>query len=237
MPPCDFEKIFSNGSDDSFALVVGPNYFQNILFADYIENHSLWKSAVVDTISPIVANSGKIYPKQTAVLYDCFGLNGSVLDSSVLADIEQMPHEWLLVLFNLDRNACIEKKALGYGVNGFFYHNDSIETLRKGLTAIFGGEFWVSRSKMADIILENGFRLRYKQITDHAFHHELTRREVEVLGLLSLGAANEAIANKLFISPHTVRTHLNHIFRKIKVNSRLEASIWAADTLFRHKPE
>ena len=69
----------------------------------------------------------------------------------------------------------------------------------------------------------------------HTYPHDLSQREVELLGLLTLGSSNEVIADKLFISPHTVRTHLNHIFKKINVSSRLEASVWASETLFGRK--
>ena len=235
MIPSDLDKTFADAPDNCQAFIVGPNHFQNTLFATYIETHSQWKSSIVDSIALIASNSGKISSIKTAILYDCFGLSSTALDASVLAEIEQLSPEWSLVLFNLDRQAGIEKKALEQGVHGFFYRDDSIETLLKGLTVVFGGEFWISRRQMADIILENAFRLRHKQISNDDYPHNLTRREVELLGLLTLGASNEDIANKLFISPHTVRTHFNHIFRKIKVTSRLEASIWATEILFQHK--
>lgn len=219
---------------DCQAFIVGPNLFQNTLFATFIETHSLWKSTVVDSIAPVYADLGGIFLGNTAVLFDCFELNGTALEDSVLVELERLPPEWSLILFNLDRCVGIEKKALEYGVHGFFYQDDSIETLLKGLAAIFGGELWVSRRKMADVILGNGFRLRRTQSGDHIYPHSLTKREVEVLGLLTLGASNEVIAGKLFISPNTVRTHLNNTFRKIEVSSRLEASVWASKTLFQH---
>ena len=218
---------------ECLAIIVGPNHFQNTLFAAYIETHSRCKSVVVDCVSPQFSPPGNCSPSRTAVLYDCFGLTRSILEESVLAGLEQIPPDWLPVLFNLDRNVDIETKALGNGVHGFFYQHDAIETLLKGLSTVFGGEFWVSRRKMADVILENGFRLRHRQSCSHNYPHELTRREVEILGLLTLGASNGVIADKLFISPNTVRTHLNNIFRKIKVMSRLEASVWASRTLFK----
>lgn len=214
------------------AFIVGPNHFQNALFATYIETHSLCRSNVVDNIAPIAADSCGVSNCTTAVLYDCFELNGTALEDSVLAELERLPPEWSLILFNLGRHVGIEKKALEFGVHGFFYQDDSVETLLKGLAAIFGGELWVSRRKMADVILENGFSLRRKLASNHVYPHNLTKREVEILGLLTLGASNEVIADKLFISPHTVRTHLNHIFRKIKVTSRLAASIWAVANVF-----
>jgi DNA-binding NarL/FixJ family response regulator len=235
MDPQDLDMPLADSAVECRAFIVGPNHFQNALFAAYIETHSRWKSAVVDNISPLYAARGKLLPCRTAVLYDCFGLNLPVLADTVLSQLEQLPQEWSPILFNLDRQTGIELKALENGVHGFFYQDDVIETLLKGLAAVFGGEFWVSRRKMADVLLGNGFKLRHKQFNSDVYPHDLTRREVEILSLLTVGASNETIADKLFISPNTVRTHLNHIFRKLKVVSRLEASVWASDTLFNHR--
>jgi LuxR family transcriptional regulator of csgAB operon len=59
----------------------------------------------------------------------------------------------------------------------------------------------------------------------------LSSREMEILALISIGASNEEISEKLYISPHTVKTHLYHIFKKIKVPSRLQAALWAAKNI------
>ncbi len=53
---------------------------------------------------------------------------------------------------------------------------------------------------------------------------ELTAREREVLQAAADGATNREIAEQLWISPHTVRTHLNHIFEKLDVRTRTEAA-------------
>ncbi|ABQ26797.1 response regulator transcription factor [Geotalea uraniireducens] len=231
------DTTLSTSSSDCLAFIVGPNHFQNTLLSAYIETHSKWKSSVVESIAAIPHKDEKEFPGHTAVLFDCFGLSSDNLSDNLLAELEQFPSNWAKALFNLDRHSDFEKKSLEYGVQGFFYNDDTVETLLKGLTAVFGGEFWVSRQKMAETILENGFRLRRMQIPSHVhiYPHDLTQREVELLGLLTLGSSNEVIADKLFISPHTVRTHLNHIFKKINVSSRLEASIWASETLFVRK--
>jgi len=52
---------------------------------------------------------------------------------------------------------------------------------------------------------------------------ELTRRENEVLDLVAAGAANAAIAERLWISPGTVKKHLEHIYAKLEVGSRTAA--------------
>lgn len=51
----------------------------------------------------------------------------------------------------------------------------------------------------------------------------LTRREVEVLRLMSTGAGTKALAAKLHVSPATVRNHVQNLFGKLGVHSRLEA--------------
>ncbi len=53
--------------------------------------------------------------------------------------------------------------------------------------------------------------------------HRLTKREHEVLDLMGAGLRNDEIARRLFISPKTVATHIEHILRKLGVSSKTEA--------------
>ena len=56
----------------------------------------------------------------------------------------------------------------------------------------------------------------------------LTDRELEVLRLLARGDTNAEISLHLGISPHTVKSHVIHIFNKLGVNDRTQAAVWAA---------
>ena len=51
----------------------------------------------------------------------------------------------------------------------------------------------------------------------------LSKRETEILQLLANGMNYRSIANELFLSPHTVKTHIKNIYQKLHVNSRAEA--------------
>jgi len=51
----------------------------------------------------------------------------------------------------------------------------------------------------------------------------LTRREIEVLGLAARGHSARQIAAQLTVSPATVRTHLEHIYRKLEVTDKASA--------------
>ena len=65
--------------------------------------------------------------------------------------------------------------------------------------------------------------------------NELTKREVEVLELLTQGITYKGVANKLFISETTVKTHVNNIFQKLQVNDRTQAVLYAINNGFLSK--
>ena len=56
---------------------------------------------------------------------------------------------------------------------------------------------------------------------------QLTEQERVVLALLAIGQRNARIADELSISVRTVETHLYHIFQKLGVSSRIEATLYA----------
>jgi len=51
----------------------------------------------------------------------------------------------------------------------------------------------------------------------------LSEREVQILRLLSVGLSTQAVADQLYISLATVKTHIRHIFEKLGVENRIEA--------------
>jgi DNA-binding NarL/FixJ family response regulator len=59
----------------------------------------------------------------------------------------------------------------------------------------------------------------------------LSAREIEVLQLVAQGLANKQIARTLGISEHTVKVHVGNVFRRIGVNDRTSAAMWARDNL------
>ncbi|MBC8247006.1 MAG: response regulator transcription factor [Deltaproteobacteria bacterium] len=99
--------------------------------------------------------------------------------------------------------------------------------MEKGIRVIFSGELWVSREILTKHILNSTGRNPQTKKTSSV----LTDREQEILTLIAAGAKNDAIADKLCISPNTVRTHIYNIFKKINVPNRLQAALWAVQNL------
>lgn len=58
-------------------------------------------------------------------------------------------------------------------------------------------------------------------------HEDLTARERDILRLLAKGYDNQTIANELFISLKTVKTHVSNILAKLEVDDRTQAVVYA----------
>lgn len=72
------------------------------------------------------------------------------------------------------------------------------------------------------------------QATENLLQY-LTQREEEVLELLTQGVTYKGVAQQLFISETTVKTHVNNIFQKLQVNDRTQAVLYALNNGFANK--
>ena len=61
--------------------------------------------------------------------------------------------------------------------------------------------------------------------------HDLSARELEVLGLVAEGLANKQIARRLGITERTVKAHLTRVFERLGVSDRTQAALWAREHL------
>ncbi len=66
---------------------------------------------------------------------------------------------------------------------------------------------------------------------------DLTRQESNVLALVAQGKRNAEIAKELYLSVHTVESHLYRIFQKLNISSRTEAAIYALESGLFSKPK
>ncbi len=114
-------------------------------------------------------------------------------------------------------------KSLKAGAKGYLSKDASVSDLLKAIQTVHQGEMWVERK------LITRFFDRDSQWEDEEAraNKKLTSREQEVLRSLAQGLTNKEIAQALFISEKTVKSHLNSIFRKLNVTRRLQAILYA----------
>ena len=75
--------------------------------------------------------------------------------------------------------------------------------------------------------------LRHERQLQPADSAGLTEREREILALIAEGSSNKLIARQLKITEGTVKVHVKHLLRKLRLDSRVEAAVWAVRHGFR----
>jgi DNA-binding NarL/FixJ family response regulator len=114
--------------------------------------------------------------------------------------------------------------AIRSGALGVVGKKSGTQTVLRAVQAVLDGEGVVPRAMLPEL-----FR-RLIDLGDRASDTPLSRlskREREVLALLGRGWSNSKIGEELFISPHTVRTHVQNILQKLEMHSKLEAATFA----------
>jgi two-component system nitrate/nitrite response regulator NarL len=114
--------------------------------------------------------------------------------------------------------------AIRSGALGVVGKKSGTQTVLRAVQAVLDGEGVVPRAMLPEL-----FR-RLIDLGDRASDTPLSRlspREREVLALLGRGWSNSRIGDELFISPHTVRTHVQNILQKLEMHSKLEAATFA----------
>lgn len=109
-------------------------------------------------------------------------------------------------------------KVKALGALGFIYKASSSAQILDTISRVLNGElvFPDENTALHNIAHE-------RQSTDWADKHNLTKRQLEVVRLIKQGLSNQEIANKLFVSIATVKSHLSSIFKTLDVKSRTEA--------------
>jgi DNA-binding NarL/FixJ family response regulator len=141
-------------------------------------------------------------------------MNGIEATRRIRADYPQLKVV-ILTSFS-DQQGILE--ALDAGAIGYLMKDAEPDELFRGVRSAAAGESPLAPAAASALIQA---RRRPGESPD------LTDRETEVLGLLAEGLPNKLIARRLEISEKTVKTHLTSIYRRIGVNSRTEAVLWA----------
>jgi len=207
--------------------VVGPCRVQNELLASFLEAKVGKKCVTKGVIDDVFDPDGQDTDIPKLVLLDCFAKDPEKLFLELESCRRDISSPALVAVFNLIRGLKIEKELVGRGIRGIFYAHDHPDHLKRGVHALLEGEIWISREVMSKFIPETGEAKRLSANETSV----LSGREVEILGLVSEGSMNTEIAQELYISRHTVKSHLYNIYKKIKVTNRLEAALWAHKNL------
>jgi LuxR family transcriptional regulator of csgAB operon len=208
--------------------IIGPRRLQNEAIASCLErktgNECFLHEDIKDVPQEDLESRGR---RPRLILLCCQGKDSERILAEIRPYLKERQPGNHVVLFNVRPDQGIAKESVLEGIEGIFYEQDQLENFLKGVGAVFDGELWFSREIMTKCIRESAYREKVtKRVTGI-----LTSRQTQILALVSVGDTNDEIADKLYLSPHTVKTHLYNIFKKINVPNRLQAALWAAKNL------
>ena len=128
--------------------------------------------------------------------------------------------------------------AMLAGADGYLLKTVETEQLCDSIEKVLSGECVISPDMMTKFVSafrtkapaprEEAEALLPQPVAEDASLESLSVREREILGLIARGDSNKLIARELDIAETTVKVHVQHIFRKLNLTSRVQVAVYAA---------
>ncbi len=115
-------------------------------------------------------------------------------------------------------------KTVQLGAAGYVLKDADSDVLIKAIRNVYKGKTYIQPTMTTELIKE--FNQGATRI-EKPKYELLTKREIEVLELITEGMLNKEIAAQLYISEKTVKNHVSNIFKKLNVSDRTQAAIYA----------
>ncbi|MCJ8208641.1 response regulator transcription factor [Mucilaginibacter sp. RS28] len=151
------------------------------------------------------------------ILLDVNLQSGSGIDSiKVLKN--RFPKSKIVILSSME-DARLTRKAMENGATGYLLKTSSMTYITESILKIDDGGVPLSPTTIPHV-------LQFNQQQHADANTELTKRELELIRLLSEGVANKTAADKLNVTYFTINQHLKNIYKKLKINSKAELIAW-----------
>lgn len=211
------------GTADGIVIeIVGTNAFNDDLLAGYLQEKSGIRCYCVQERTHPTPSKQSPY-RTRLILLNCTDMLWPAIESWIASTVGPCEGGDMAVCFNVDQELQIEQDALRLGVRGVLYKDAPTDIYPKAVHAILNGELWYTRKALQRYI-EAPIEPREGVKSEVVL--KLTQRERTILRMIAKGGSNKKIADDLCISPHTVKTHIYNLFRKIKVTNRFQAALW-----------
>ncbi len=201
-----------------------------------IDDHPLFRKGVADLIALVdslvlvgEAASGqaglelaiKLNPDLILLDMNMKGMGGiETLEAIKATDIESR-----VIMLTFSDNEDNVVAALRAGADGYLLKDMEPEEILERLQTAANGQFVIC-DKLTELLAH---ALRSEMAPKSSTQAGLTKREEQILKLISNGFSNKLIARELNITEGTVKVHVKHLLKKLNLKSRLEAAVWVAN--------
>jgi DNA-binding NarL/FixJ family response regulator len=136
---------------------------------------------------------------------------------AVLGEIRRAMADLKIVLWVTSLSPELAFQAMDMGIRGILRKTLPVEAQVKCLERVRAGEMWFEKGLLYNLAAPRSI--------------ELTRRETQLVSMLSQGLKNKEIATAMWISESAVKTHLTRLFRKVGVKDRFELALFGLKDL------
>ncbi len=129
-----------------------------------------------------------------------------------------------------ERKQAVLDQAVQKGARGILRKDASAEHVLKAIEKTYEGELWLDRSTLGRVFTEFMDPAAATKLDPEAEKQaSLTGRERKIIQMIvdGQGASNKELAQRLFISEHTLRNHLTSVYHKLDIGNRLELYVYA----------
>lgn len=142
-----------------------------------------------------------------------------------LKKIKMIREDIKVIMLTVHDNREYLMEALNCGANGYMLKDAESDDLVRAIQTVYDGGSYVHPSLAGELFKEINRQKTRK--TRQSGEEILTRREHEVLCFIAEGYSNKGISDKLRISEKTVKNHVSNILRKLDLQDRTQAAIYA----------
>ena len=168
-----------------------------------------------------------ILPTVAKCLPDVILLDLNLPEAGSLDILEQIrekhPESMVIVTASPDDGSYLSD-AVKKGAAGYLLKTANVPTILAAVRTVAQGGTWLQRELTGKLFDELS---RLSQARSESADPGLTGRESEVLTLIAQGLKNREIADRLYISPRTVKVHISNLFRKLSLRDRVQATRYA----------
>lgn len=173
------------------------------------------------TVATICANGKRLteYLRNNTVDVVLVDLNMPIMDgAATIRVLRNNDIQSKIIVLSMYADSAVYSKCRELDINGYLHKDADAQHLIDTIKRIYNGENIFDYDKVKDAAAEESAFFKDK----YANRFKLSKREIEIIDLVRTGYKNNEIAEKLFLSVHTVMTHRKNILHKLEVRNTAE---------------
>lgn len=139
---------------------------------------------------------------------------------------KEMP-EIKVMLLTVEHSLDIIKDAINWGVDAFLLKDSAGDEIIDAIRQMLNNEKYIDKSLVGQLFSSIKTSTEEERLKKPLM--DLSQREFEVLKCVAEGLSNKEIAERLFLSEKTVKNYITSMFRKLNLEDRLHAALYARD--------